>query len=195
MGDSFARLTDENAGTLEQMMLAEPGAASRLYRTLAPRARRLATRITSDSSEAEDVVHDAFLEILRRAPEYSASKASVTSWALMIVRSRAIDRVRRRKTRVELQQNAAAECLPVQIPTPEMSLAAQRLLASVALLPRHQRRVVSLVFINGFTNAEAARQLDMPLGTVKSRIARALRVLRADNDNSGSVVSLRSRHA
>jgi RNA polymerase sigma-70 factor (ECF subfamily) len=145
-----------------------------------------AQHILHDSAEAQDVVHDAFLTIWEKAATYETNRGSAFSWAVTLVRNRAIDRVRMRRRRAELLAESNPEDLGYMSqsvgPTGEESAVqgdeARLVRAAVAALPVEQQRALELAFFGGLTQEEIARKLREPLGTIKARIRRGLLKLR-----------------
>jgi RNA polymerase sigma-70 factor (ECF subfamily) len=145
-----------------------------LYDRHAPRMLGLAVRILRDRLDAEDLVHDVFLEAWHRAAAYDSSRASVRSWLVMRTRSRALDRARalgvaRRHALHMHQPEYALSTDAVERFRPEGALAA---------LSAEQREVVQLAYYCGLSCREIAAQCGIPLGTVKSRLSAAIAKLR-----------------
>ncbi len=145
-----------------------------------------ALHIVRDPAEAQDVVHDAFVTLWDKASTFATNRGSAFSWAVTLVRNRAIDRVRMRRRRAELLADSAPEDLgypgeasgaPTSDPA-ELSDNARLVRAAVAALPVEQQRALELAFFSGLTQEEIARKLREPLGTVKARIRRGLLKLR-----------------
>jgi RNA polymerase sigma-70 factor, ECF subfamily len=145
-----------------------------------------AQRILRDPSEAQDIVHDAFVTLWEKAGTFETTRGSAFSWAITLVRNRAIDRVRMRRRRAEL----LAESAPADLGYGDDSAAsstddsaalgdeARAVRAAVATLPPEQQKALELAFFGGLTQEEIARKLSQPLGTVKARIRRGLLKLR-----------------
>lgn len=142
----------------------------------------LAQRVLGDRRDAEDLVHDVFLEAWRRAAGYDPTRGSVRSWLLVRVRSRALDR-RRALEVAQRHAGGALQAPPAVAPDhPELALIGRvtraRALEAIAALPESQREIVRLSCLEGLTSREIAAQEGLPVGTVKSRLARALAQLR-----------------
>ncbi len=133
-------------------------------------------RILKNEREAEDVVHDAFLEIWKRSATYDSTRASVKGWILLIVRSRSLDRKKssafRPTTSVDEVDIAACHEFP--------DADAPRVLSILSSLPSPQREVIELGYFEGLSSSEIAERLGVPIGTVKSRVAAALGRLRTE---------------
>lgn len=154
-------------------------ALAELYDQMSPAVHTFALRTLGSRRDAEDLVHDLFLEIWRRARDYDPERGSVRQWLLLRARSRALDRLRRtrRAGRAALHATEQRE-LWASVIDPDVVRDSAWLRGSLQALPDSQRAVVELSYFGGFSSAEIARELAIPVGTVKSRMARALAQLR-----------------
>jgi RNA polymerase sigma factor (sigma-70 family) len=161
---------------IERCAAKDESALSRLYDESCRSVHGVAWTILRDSGEAEEVTLDIYSQIWKSAAAYSIEKGSVECWMLTMTRNRAIDRLW-----------SATRYRPwiVKVPdvvSPESSAVASerrmRTVASVALLPADQRKVVELAFFEGLSHSELSRHLDLPLGTVKGRLRAAMVSLR-----------------
>lgn len=158
------------------------GALAALYDRHAPAMLGVAARILRDRRDAEDLVHDVFVEAWRKAATFSQDRGSVRSWLLVRTRSRAIDRLRnlevaRRHARSE-QAIANESQIPASEPDPSATPDQRRARAALAGLPEAQREVLELAYFEGLSCAEIATRCGAPLGTVKSRLSAGMRELR-----------------
>ena len=146
-----------------------------LYDAHAPHCLALAERILRDRAESEDLLQDVFFKIWEAPEKYSATRGSVGAWLVSTVRSRAIDRLRKRGSRSRATDRASAQ-------VKGFAVAPGRLSSTVALaldeLPGTQRDIVELAYFSGMTQSEIAKRLSVPLGTVKSRLRLGLKRLR-----------------
>lgn len=152
-----------------------------LYDALAPRVFGVVARIVRDPAMSEEVTQEVFVELWRKASRYDPTRASVTGWATMIARRRAIDRVRAEQSRRDAADAAAAvpdDPEPVPLSVIDRDEAA-RVRAALAALPDGQRDVIRLAFLDGRTHQDIAEALEIPLGTVKGRVRLGLARLRA----------------
>lgn len=155
-------------------------ALGELYDRFAPILLAVALRMLGSSREAEDVVQDVFLEAWQRARHYDRSRGTVRTWLMLRLRSRTLDRMRssKRTRGVSFEELS----LPAAEGNTEATLAAldgDVLRAALAELPEDQRRVLELGYFSGQSCAEIAAVLSVPIGTVKSRMSRAIAHLRA----------------
>ena len=136
-------------------------------------------RILRDRREAEDTLHDVFVEVWRKAGDYDPRRGKVRTWMFMRMRSRALDQVRsaRLSRRVNLPEGEEENRGSVEV---DEALSGDRTKLQGALheLSEGQREVLSLGYFGGLSSREIAGKLEIPIGTVKSRTASALAQLR-----------------
>jgi RNA polymerase sigma-70 factor, ECF subfamily len=168
------RAQRSDAELLQRVANAHRDALGELYERHAGAVRSAARRIMHDAGEAEDLVHDIFLEIWRSAGDYEPARGSVRTWLLVRTRSRSLDR-RRRKSR----QLPDEELMSADLGGTAPSADHLTLRSAVTRLPDPLRELLELGYYAGMSSAEMAAALEIPLGTVKSRVARALAELRA----------------
>lgn len=174
-----------DARLVQRMARGDKHAFAELYDRFSGPLYATAMRVLRDSTEAQDIVHDAFLTIWEKASTFDLSRGSAFSWAVTLVRNRAIDRVRSRQRRAELLAASAPSDLGYTESTTggaDTSAAssddARQVRAAVAALPAEQQRALELAFFGGLTQEQIAEKLQAPLGTVKARIRRGLLKLR-----------------
>jgi RNA polymerase sigma-70 factor, ECF subfamily len=168
---------------LERMDRGDERALAELYDRHARSVYSLALRILQDAGDAEDVVQEVFTQAWQHASRYDARRGTVAAWLLMRARSRALDRLRARRTRpdlagtllhtVEIADSAGAADL--QLVSAEQ---VARVREALAELPLVQRAALELAYYEGLSHAEIAARLDQPLGTIKTRIRLAMIKLR-----------------
>ena len=171
---------------LERVASQDAAALKQLYDACAGKLYGLALRVVGQRELAEDVLQEAFMSIWRAAPDYSAALSPPMAWMGLIVRSRALDLLRRRATeRTHLTQDideAMADTLDGLGPTPQDTAQASEqawaLNQCLSRLEQRQRDVVSLAYLRDLSHSELARQLQLPLGTIKTWIRRGLDQLR-----------------
>jgi RNA polymerase sigma-70 factor (ECF subfamily) len=164
-----------------------------LYDLYGRRAYGLALRVLRDETLAENAVQDAFLTAWRSAARYRPERGAPSTWILTIVHRRAVDIVRREQRRrtdlVEAYEQPAGDA------TAEAGLAraeGARVRHALAQLVPEQRRLLELAYYGGLTQSEIAVELDLPLGTIKSRTFKALSRLRSLLEDGEGVSSGRS---
>ena len=171
---------------MARICLGEDAAVAELYDRYAPVALGLALKIVRDAQEAEDVVHDAFVAIVERADQYRAERGTVVAWLVTTVRNLALDRTRRRTRRAQITEEELRHEPAEPVLDPESLSWAVRereaVRSALAKLPASQRQTLEIAFFEGLSYPEIAEREGIPLGTVKSRAARALSALRAALD-------------
>jgi RNA polymerase sigma-70 factor, ECF subfamily len=143
---------------------------------LLPRLRRFARTLTRTTHDADDLVQLSVERALLRHEQWQPERR-FDGWMFGIMRNAWIDEVRSRKRRDHVLAPAdAAENVGGSGDAPLRSLAVQ---AALAALPEEQRSAVALVLIEGFSYQEAADALDVPIGTLTSRLARGRAAMQA----------------
>lgn len=141
-------------------------------------ARRLAQRILRDAAEAEDVVQDAFLHLFSRDTMPTPDRATERGHVLVLVHSRAVDRLRRRHSADRAIARASHEPAPAPAPsTQRFAREAGRLRSALQGLRPCEREVIELAYSSGLSHTEIAKSSGLPLGTVKARLRLGLRQL------------------
>ena len=146
-------------------------ALEELFRQEWPRAYRAAYLVVHDAAAAEDIAQEAFLAAVRAIDRFDRRRP-FGPWMHRIVVNRAIDVTRARALRREVDATAAASAEAP--PDPPSSPLSDELVAALAELSPEHRAVVVLRYVFDYTPGEIAQALDMPRGTVNSRLRRAL---------------------
>jgi RNA polymerase sigma-70 factor, ECF subfamily len=170
--------TAADHAALERMARGDHDALAELYDRHARLVYSLALRIVRDQGDAEDVAQEVFSQAWRQAARYESRRGNVIAWLLNLTRSRAIDRLRGRKSRPEAASDSLALEMPdLAQPIDErlaLSGRAAQIRAAVEELSVLQRLAIELAFYEGLTHVEIAERLELPLGTVKTRIRQGL---------------------
>lgn len=144
----------------------------------------VAAKILNNSGEAEDVLQETFLQIWEKAGSFDSKLGKASSWVVILVRNKAIDRIRAGQRRSRLAEAAGAEFAVVaevhdtaneQIHGHDK---ATLIRSAIGGLPTDQRQAIELAFFSGLTQNEISEKLREPLGTVKARIRRGLLKMR-----------------
>jgi RNA polymerase sigma-70 factor (ECF subfamily) len=144
----------------------------------------IAVGILKNRAEAEEALQDIFLSVWKNAGKYNPEQGKASTWLITMTRNRCIDRIRSRQRREKLHENAHAESMITRTENgPDTPLMTSEMLeqvqATLKTLPDDMRHVLELVFFQSLTQTEIADNLQEPLGTVKSRIRRALQRVRS----------------
>ncbi|HUH04907.1 MAG TPA: sigma-70 family RNA polymerase sigma factor [Kofleriaceae bacterium] len=153
-------------------------ALAALYDRYGGRMLALGLRVLGDRREAEDVLHDVFIEVWQHAGDFDPARGSVRAWLFVRMRSRTLDRCRRTgRARAREADQAVPEAATATDPV--RATDQRRVLAALKRLPRAQQQVIELSYFLGLSSSAMAAKLDLPVGTIKSRVAAALAKLRA----------------
>ena len=156
-------------------------AFARLFDHFAPRVAAYLVRVGSSAETAEELAQEALVALWRKAGTFDPAAGSVQAWLFAIARNLRIDRNRREAGEAAGFDFDPSE-LPEPVPSPEEELQAQqvdrRVRAALGRLPPAQSRVVHLFYFAERPHPDIARDLSLPLGTVKSHIRRAVDNLR-----------------
>jgi RNA polymerase sigma-70 factor (ECF subfamily) len=169
MGDQVKKIADER----------DAGAFRCLFLTFWPKIRAMLMRQGADRETAEEIAQETMLAVWRKSHQFSSERGSVSTWIYTIARNLRIDRVRQQvvwqryceeaETGERLEPVDDASCFWEYRGDVESALAG---------LPAEQLQVIQLSFIDGLSQSEIAARLDLPLGTVKSRMRLAFQKLR-----------------
>jgi len=159
-------------------------ALGELYDRHARMLLALARRVLGGLEDAEEVLQEVFLQVWKQAGRYDGSRSSVTTWLVLITRSRAIDRLRSRqvvdRTVAAVQQEKGAAHTSAEGVRSVLEIERRaRLRDELRALPAEQRQVLELAFYQGLTQSEIAETTETPLGTVKTRTLLAMKKLRS----------------
>ncbi len=179
----YSSLTDD--ALIQLVVLARSEALSELYDRYGRLVYSVARNIVGDGAIAEEITQEVFFQVWQNAGSYRSYKGKVTTWMTTITRYRSIDSLRRRKARPQVNPLFQTEQESDQIPADygleaevDLVLLSQRVRRAVGELPEDQKRVLALAFFQGLTHREISGRLDLPLGTVKTRIRLGMQKLR-----------------
>ena len=171
-------------GLVSRVAQGQEAALTELYRETSPRVFGLAVRILKDRHMAEEAVLDVYTQLWERAATaYDPSRGRLLPWLLMLTRSRALDRLRDRGFKMNVEDIAQlATELRTDVPGPAETTntadTAKQVRQAIGQLPRGQREAIAAAFFGGMSHQQIARSLDVPLGTVKTRIRSGMITLR-----------------
>jgi len=176
--------TDRDIELLRQIAVGDRAAFAEFYDRHSTLMFSVARKILNDSGEAEDVLQEVFLQIWDKAGRFDPKLGRAASWAAVLTRNRAIDRIRASQRRTRLAEVAGGE----QAIAGDSSKTANEILHghekaeliqnAIMELPVEQRQAIELAYFSGLTQDEISRKLNTPLGTIKARIRRGLLKLR-----------------
>ncbi|MEP7009676.1 MAG: sigma-70 family RNA polymerase sigma factor [Acidobacteriota bacterium] len=160
-----------------------PEALQELYRRHASNLLALGKRILNTLEDAEEVLQEVFLRVWQEHLRYDSERSSVSTWLVLIMRSRAIDRLRNRRV-VERVHGAAYQEGGDSYTSPEGAVNVLdrqregRVRSELLSLPAEQRQALEMAFFEGLTQSEISERTGIPLGTVKTRTLLAMKKLR-----------------
>ncbi len=166
---------------LGEMATGNEQALSDLYDATLGKVFGVAIRIVGDATLAEDVVTDVYHDAWNKAATYNRERGRPLAWLLTICRNRALDRYRHESSTARTIEAAAAQQVPDVADEPDALLEAveegHAVHALLATISTDDRQLIALAFFKGLSHQQIADVTAMPLGTVKSRIRRALTAL------------------
>jgi RNA polymerase sigma-70 factor (ECF subfamily) len=181
--------TQENDRQIDAQLLARIAAGDEvafgaLYDRFSTGLFSFVIKMTRDEKEAEDVLQEGFAHIWRRAATYDPTRSSPFTWAVMIFRNKAIDRLRVRQRLDRTLEKATVEFS--HFPEADEAAAGEaerrdqgaQVRSALTQIPAEQKQAVELAFFSGLTHEQIAEKIGAPLGTVKARIRRGLLKLR-----------------
>ncbi len=183
----------ENQPSMEELMLAvssrrDVDAFEVIFKHFAPRVKAYMAKLSADTQTAEELMQETMIAVWNKADQFDFSKGALSTWIFTIARNQRIDAVRRAR-RPEFDPTDPAfvpdEEQPADVRIAERQSASQ-LRAAMADLPKEQCTLLELAYFEESTHSAIAKKLNLPLGTVKSRLRLAFSKLRAALDNSGA---------
>ena len=167
------------------MSKGDEDAFATFYDRFAPGLFSMIYAILRDQKESEDVLQEAFVQMWKRTGTYDSTRSSLFTWAVMISRHKAIDRLRSRQRQSRLAEAVASESTAISTPSADRADNAlarnderERVRTALAQLGESQREAIDLAFFAGLTQTQISERLGTPLGTIKARIRRGLLALR-----------------
>lgn len=167
---------------LQRVAAGDPAAIDECIRQYGPLVWSLARRFFPRHPDAEDAAQEIFIELWEKAPRYDANIASEQTFVAMIARRRLIDRKRRvsRGPAVSALEDNDFAARPA-ISTPDTAALNEEVAGvrrAVASLEPDQQQLLQLFISNGWSHGKIAEHLRLPLGTVKTRLRRAILTVR-----------------
>ncbi len=179
-----------SSGRTDEQVLAalaqrDLSALEELYDRYSKVSYSLAYRIVGDRGTAEDVVQDAFLSVWRQAATYRRDRGAARTWLMSIVHHRSIDRLRSGASSSntipydELPESSEESTKPSIWQQAWNNVRGDIVRRALERLPAEQKKSIELAYFSGYTQAEIAELMGVPLGTVKGRMRIGLQKLRS----------------
>jgi RNA polymerase sigma-70 factor (ECF subfamily) len=137
----------------------------------------VALRVLGDTTAAEDVLQEVFLQLWRRPQAFDPDRGKLAPWLAVIARNRAIDVLRRRPLEDDIAELPISTGVDLE-DTAGRRLAVEKVRGVLTGLPQEQRKALEMAFFEGLTHTEIAAKTGEPLGTIKTRIRTALVAVR-----------------
>ena len=180
----FSVLPDEDL--FKEIANGQRQAFSVIYDRYSSQLYGLALKILQNQTLADDVIQDVFVNIWKKAGTYDRSKGTPIAWMMILCRNRCIDALRRlNKNRSrsavlteELVQTVSDESAANPLEKAGLSELQTAVRRAMEILPPEQREPIELAYFKGFSQSEIASELNLPLGTIKTRIRLGMQKLR-----------------
>jgi RNA polymerase sigma-70 factor (ECF subfamily) len=183
------QISGSDPDLVRRLQQRDPRALGELYDRYGRLAFSLILRIVRDGGIAEDLVQETFLRVWNRVGGFDAEKGAIGPWLLAVARNRAIDYLRsasgRERNSLELEETDHPSLFRDMESEILQSDRARRVKAALQKLSPQHRQVIELAYFEGLSQTEMAERMGQPLGTVKTWVRTALKILR---DDLGAVV-------
>ncbi len=188
VADSPPPVETSDAELVHRVSLGDTAALEALYNRYARVVYSFAIRIVSDPMLAEEILQEVFVRTWRQADRFQRSRGNFGSWLLSITHNLAIDEIRKRQRRPQKSDSVDVsdalfglvdEATNVE-EAAQASALRMRIKTALLTLPDAQRDAIELAFFNGMSQREISAHLDIPLGTIKTRMRLGLKKLRLE---------------
>lgn len=173
----------DDTDLIDRLRRRDPSAMAELYDRYGRVSYSLILRIVRDRGVAEDLVQEAFLRVWNRVLSFDEKKGALGAWLLTISRNQALDYVKSLEGRTWSSASVETERLAAFTNVENeylLSAQSEQVRSAIARLSEQQRRVIELAYFEGLSQSEMAEHIQQPLGTVKTWMRTALKVLREE---------------
>ncbi|HEY7402862.1 MAG TPA: sigma-70 family RNA polymerase sigma factor [Candidatus Angelobacter sp.] len=167
----------DDAALIARLRAGDQNAMADLYDRYSGVVYGVALRVLANTTAAEDVVQEIFLQLWRNPQAFDANRGRLAPWLAVIARNRAIDHLRRRPAEEDIDELPISTGIDLEGEAAQ-KLAVDKVRGALAQLPQEQRTTLEMAFFEGMTHTEIAGKTGEPLGTVKTRIRTGLLALR-----------------
>jgi RNA polymerase sigma-70 factor (ECF subfamily) len=166
-----------DASLLSAIRSGDENAMALLYDRYSSIVYSVALRVLGDTSAAEDVLQEVFIQLWRNPGLFDSSRGSLGAWLAVIARNRAIDALRKRHPETDIG-DVIVSVEPDMAGHAERARVMEKVLGALGAMPRAQRSALEMAYFEGLTHTEIAAKTGEPLGTIKTRIRAGLLALR-----------------
>ena len=167
----------DDGALIARMRAGDQSAMADLYDRYSGVVYGVALRVLANTTAAEDVVQEIFLQLWRKPDSFNAERGKLGPWLAVIARNRAIDHLRKRPLEDDIDELPISTGVDLESDSAQ-KLAIEKIRGVLTQLPQDQRRVLEMAFFEGMTHSEIAGKTGEPLGTVKTRIRNGLLAVR-----------------
>jgi RNA polymerase sigma-70 factor (ECF subfamily) len=167
----------DDAALIARMRAGDQSAMADVYDRYSGVVYGVALRVLANTTAAEDVVQEIFLQLWRNPQSFDAERGRLAPWLAVIARNRAIDHLRKRPTEDSIDELPISTGVDLESDSGQ-KLAIEKVRGVLAQLPAEQRKALELAYFEGMTHSEIAGKTGEPLGTIKTRIRTGLLALR-----------------
>jgi RNA polymerase sigma-70 factor, ECF subfamily len=163
---------------VQALQAGDEKALSEIYDRHGLMVYRLALKILGNPHDAEDLTQEVFVTFWQGANKYEPQRGALSTFLAVVTRSRSLNKLRQNKSRQNLVeqygQNVSPSVSATGLDTAHLEHLADRMTAALAQIPAEQRQTIELAYYGGLSQSTIADQLDIPLGTVKTRSRQGL---------------------
>jgi RNA polymerase sigma-70 factor, ECF subfamily len=152
-------------------------AMAQLYDRYSPVVYAVALRVLGDTSAAEDVLQEIFMQLWRNPAAFDSSRGNLAPWLAVIARNRALDVLRKRKPQTEIDETTVS-VEPDLAADADRTRVAEKVRSTLKQMPAAQRGALEMAYFEGYSHSEISQKTGEPLGTIKTRIRTGLIMLR-----------------
>lgn len=167
----------DDAALIASLRAGDQSAMADLYDRYSGVVYGVALRVLANTTAAEDVVQEVFLQLWRNPQAFDANRGRLAPWLAVIARNRAIDLLRKRPMEDDIDELPISTGVNLEDEA-SRRLAVEKIRGVLVQLPQDQRKALEMAFFEGMTHTEIAGKTGEPLGTVKTRIRTGLQALR-----------------
>ncbi len=169
--------TEQDGALLALVAQGDANALASLHDKYSKVVYSVALRVLRDPSTAEDVLQEIFMQVWRNPAAFSIEKGTLAGWLAILARNRSIDLQRRKRPTDSVDDVVLASPFDLAVAS-EHNMMIEKAQGWMQLLSSEQQQMLHMAFFEGLTHSEIAEETGSPLGTIKTRIRRALQTLR-----------------